>query len=193
MDDPTSALQPQPYPRGTRQLQDAALHGFQHPQAHNTHATLPSQLDPQLHDLDGGNAFPLHFDPRLNDAAQPQPLRSDDTFERAPQQPQYHGIRPKQPETPRPRSDDPGSRAGQFGILTPNNASIPGQSVAHDAVGRLQQENNALLQTPEQNSVKGEHFSNLKLIANPPDLERWRERLFNVDDTITLTEEEYVL
>ncbi|KAF2856185.1 hypothetical protein T440DRAFT_383910 [Plenodomus tracheiphilus IPT5] len=34
-------------------------------------------------------------------------------------------------------------------------------------------------------------FQGLKLIPNPPDLDSWRERLFNVDDMITLTEEEF--
>ncbi|KAF2255781.1 hypothetical protein BU26DRAFT_512739 [Trematosphaeria pertusa] len=34
-------------------------------------------------------------------------------------------------------------------------------------------------------------FEGLKLIPNPPDLEAWRERLFHVDDTITLTQEEF--
>jgi hypothetical protein len=34
-------------------------------------------------------------------------------------------------------------------------------------------------------------FQGLKLIPNPPDLEEWRERLFHVDDMITLTEEQY--
>ncbi|KAK2799617.1 hypothetical protein FQN51_006749 [Onygenales sp. PD_10] len=41
---------------------------------------------------------------------------------------------------------------------------------------------------------KGEttaHFGNMKLIPNPPDLEKWRERLFNVDDLIVLSEEEF--
>jgi glutathione S-transferase len=31
----------------------------------------------------------------------------------------------------------------------------------------------------------------LRLVANPPDLHVWREKLFHVDDTITLTEDEY--
>lgn len=33
-------------------------------------------------------------------------------------------------------------------------------------------------------------FHGLKLIANPPDLEEWREKLFHVDEMITLTEEQ---
>ncbi|KAL2215799.1 putative glutathione transferase [Thermoascus aurantiacus ATCC 26904] len=31
----------------------------------------------------------------------------------------------------------------------------------------------------------------MKLIPNPPDLQAWRERLFNVDETIVLTEEQF--
>lgn len=33
-------------------------------------------------------------------------------------------------------------------------------------------------------------FQGLKLIPNPPNLEEWRKRLFDVDEMITLTEEE---
>ena len=36
----------------------------------------------------------------------------------------------------------------------------------------------------------GGHFSNLKMIPDPPDLDAWRERLFNVSDVIELTEDE---
>jgi hypothetical protein len=35
-------------------------------------------------------------------------------------------------------------------------------------------------------------FEGLRLIPDPPDLDLWREKLFHVDDTITLTEDEYV-
>lgn len=36
------------------------------------------------------------------------------------------------------------------------------------------------------------HFQGLKMIAEPPDLDAWRQRLFDVDEAITLSEEEYV-
>jgi hypothetical protein len=35
-------------------------------------------------------------------------------------------------------------------------------------------------------------FEGLKLIPNPPNLDEWRNKLFHVDDTITLTEEQQV-
>ncbi|KAF2120454.1 hypothetical protein BDV96DRAFT_564867 [Lophiotrema nucula] len=34
-------------------------------------------------------------------------------------------------------------------------------------------------------------FEGLRLIPDPPDLEEWREKLFHVDDTITLTEDDF--
>jgi glutathione S-transferase len=39
-------------------------------------------------------------------------------------------------------------------------------------------------------SAHGTHFQGLKLIAEPPDLEAWRQKLFDVDETITLNEDE---
>lgn len=39
--------------------------------------------------------------------------------------------------------------------------------------------------------AKHGQFEGLRLIVNPPDLEEWRNKLFSVDDTITLTEDEY--
>lgn len=36
----------------------------------------------------------------------------------------------------------------------------------------------------------GEHFGGMKLVPEPLNLAQWRERLFNVDDTIVMTEEE---
>ena len=44
---------------------------------------------------------------------------------------------------------------------------------------------------PDGEATDG-HFRNLKMIPNPPNLEEWRNRLFDVDETIILTEDEYV-
>jgi hypothetical protein len=35
-------------------------------------------------------------------------------------------------------------------------------------------------------------FEGLRLIPNPPNLDEWRNKLFHVEDTITLTEEQQV-
>ena len=34
------------------------------------------------------------------------------------------------------------------------------------------------------------YFSNMKMIPDPPDLQKWREKLFHVEDTIVLSEEQ---
>ena len=36
----------------------------------------------------------------------------------------------------------------------------------------------------------GGHFGRMKAILNPPNLKEWREKLFNVNEVITLTEDE---
>lgn len=56
---------------------------------------------------------------------------------------------------------------------------------------QLQKDGN-FFSTAEATADKQEgYFSGMKLIPNPPDLQAWRERLFNVDEVITLTEEQY--
>ena len=39
--------------------------------------------------------------------------------------------------------------------------------------------------------LKDSHLGGLKIVPNPPDLDAWRGRLFNVDEPVTLTEEQY--
>lgn len=66
----------------------------------------------------------------------------------------------------------------------------------YDALHHLQQPLEGNSMVPPQNGngagPNSNHFGGLKLISEPPNLEAWREKLFNVDETITLTEEEYV-
>ncbi|CRG84822.1 Putative acetyltransferase C18B11,09c [Talaromyces islandicus] len=38
---------------------------------------------------------------------------------------------------------------------------------------------------------KDSHFGSMKIVPNPPDLDAWRDRLFNVDEPITLTEDQF--
>jgi glutathione S-transferase len=41
--------------------------------------------------------------------------------------------------------------------------------------------------------IRDSHIGKLKIVPNPPDLEIWRERLFHVDEPVTLTEDQYAL
>lgn len=56
---------------------------------------------------------------------------------------------------------------------------------------QTQQEQN--LQFAADNATRSENLQKgLKLVPNPPDLDLWREKLFQVDGTITLSEDQYV-
>ncbi|OKL60122.1 hypothetical protein UA08_04673 [Talaromyces atroroseus] len=39
--------------------------------------------------------------------------------------------------------------------------------------------------------IKDSHVMSMRIVPNPPDLDLWRERLFNVDEPIMLTEEQF--
>ncbi|KAF2639771.1 hypothetical protein P280DRAFT_499310 [Massarina eburnea CBS 473.64] len=47
------------------------------------------------------------------------------------------------------------------------------------------------VEEPTQAVSNHGQFEGLRLISSPPDLDMWREKLFHVDDTITLTEGEF--
>lgn len=59
---------------------------------------------------------------------------------------------------------------------------------------QLQQQNEPNFALTADMAIKqADHRRDLKLDPNPPDLDAWREKLFNVDEAITLSEEQYVI
>lgn len=89
------------------------------------------------------------------------------------------------------QSTSNGRASGSHTFAAPNDPLEP--------LSSLQQDKHTQNSTPHSNSNDSEainkpttsgHFGGMKLVPHPPDLQAWRERLFNVDDTITLTEEE---
>jgi glutathione S-transferase len=63
--------------------------------------------------------------------------------------------------------------------------------IQHSSIGRLQQEED-LFGSPDGGDQKSNGHLSTKIVVDPPDLADWRQRLFNVDEMITLSEEEYV-
>ncbi|RQM08322.1 hypothetical protein DH86_00003805, partial [Scytalidium sp. 3C] len=59
----------------------------------------------------------------------------------------------------------------------------------HNSINRLQQEDD-IFGTPEVDQKSNGHLPT-KIVIDPPNLAEWRQRLFNVDETITLTQEEF--
>lgn len=82
-----------------------------------------------------------------------------------------------------PHTPQQHGNTGQFGILTP-------RPIQHNSINRLQQEDD-IFGTPEVDQKSNGHLPT-KIVIDPPNLAEWRQRLFNVDETITLTQEEYV-
>ena len=193
MDEPSATIPSQPYPPPPRHLQ-SSFPGFHH---HN-HSSLASQLDPSLQNLDHDDAFSSHFAGQLDDTGNGQLLHSGNPFGQRNNQPNFQESNP-------PRFQEIRSNAGaipqqsskhayhgqpgQFGVLMPLSQPLLPQPNALDRV----QHEDSMVQMPESMSEKKEgHFSNMKSIPNPPDLEEWRKRLFHVNETITMTEDEYI-
>ncbi|KAI9722281.1 MAG: hypothetical protein M1812_001753 [Candelaria pacifica] len=79
----------------------------------------------------------------------------------------------------------------QFGILTPG-PPLPSQPpLRHDSIAHLQHERDFSTHEDQTDTHTAGHIENAKLVPNPPNLQEWRQKLFNVDKPITLTAEEY--
>jgi len=84
-----------------------------------------------------------------------------------------------------------------YGIATPQSSftgSVPSsepQLGLQTGSSSIHQLGNSRLVT--DSSFSSSNFEGLKLVSNPPDLQQWREKLFNVDELIVLTENEYVV
>lgn len=181
-----------------QQLHDGTLY---HAQSSQHHSTLVPQLDidptvdpfQQYHPQLGNHHHQLHH------------LQQRNAFEQLPP-PQLsrfhevrHDVRSQLPSTLQQNqqplqnneSNSAFTRGGQFGVLTPH-AQISTQNSNHQEVlGRLQNEVDPRLAPAQEGGTTDGHFSNLKMVPDPPNLEQWRKRLFDLDDTVTMTEDEY--
>ncbi|KAJ5286639.1 hypothetical protein N7478_002325 [Penicillium angulare] len=86
----------------------------------------------------------------------------------------------------------------QHAMALQNNGHIPPHP--HQGIMMLQSEqalqqgNYGALEPEEAEPTNfAGHLTGMRLVPNPPDLEFWRDRLFNVDDVITLTEEHSII
>lgn len=85
----------------------------------------------------------------------------------------------------------------QRAIALGNNAqatSNDGMSLLQSAGQTFQQPNyRGLAPDAEASTSFAGQLQGMKLDPDPPDLDYWRDRLFRVDETITLSEEQYVI
>ncbi len=73
---------------------------------------------------------------------------------------------------------------GQFGILAPTPVPLP----QHQPMTPMGQQTMSFGQGSPAVPTLGKLAG--KIVVDPPDLEAWREKLFNVDDLIVLTHEQ---
>lgn len=197
----------QQLPVGLDPLQQQQFQHFQHVQrtqqrqTSRTHAVPVSSIPPQYHDLQQ-RPDRLAFYPDLTPVT---PVGNGNAFSQTPistvptnfttqpalSQPHqviysnaYGGLQP-QPQTfpaPIPPTSAP--------VLAPTAAPVP------PPAPRQVKRRNVVQEAPSQPADDGtfstSNFEGLKLIPNPPNLKQWRQRLFDVDMLILLTEDEYV-
>ena len=188
-------------PSTTQPFAAAPRHGlnpFYNPQAQQNSATFASQLDPGLQELGAGDAFVQHFQTQLESSTHGQQLHAGDPYQGNPP-PRFQDVR-SNATLPRGGQNQVAKQVGQFGVLTPHTPApiAPGpqhEYLQHNIQGGVQQ-GAALPQAYSGNGPGGQnkkegHFPDMKVVLNPPNLEIWRDRLFHVDDTITLSEDEY--
>jgi glutathione S-transferase len=79
--------------------------------------------------------------------------------------------------------------ANRFNLIQAPSPHIPQRLPELELQAQFGQQTEEADDTPVTNHGQ---FEGLKLIPNPPHLDEWREKLFHVDETITLTEDQYV-
>jgi hypothetical protein len=78
---------------------------------------------------------------------------------------------------------------GSFGLVTPEQHQHQ-QQQHHQPQPQHAAVSFHVNQDDSPTKEIGGHFGGMKAVANPPDLKQWREKLFNVNEMITLTEDE---
>ncbi|KZZ94784.1 glutathione S-transferase domain-containing protein [Moelleriella libera RCEF 2490] len=90
----------------------------------------------------------------------------------------------------RPPLQPPQVDGGQFGILAPETLPLDAQQQQQPSQWNAPvARHGANADNPENITSAGKLPA--KLVVNPPDLEAWREKLFNVDGVMVLTDEQF--
>lgn len=124
--------------------------------------------------------------PGLDEAYRQSPNAS---FRRMPMQSHQHGVTQGAPASAQPAG------GGQFGILAPTtmpSGIVDGHLDGTRQVSFAMDGGNPDLQEGLHTGEKTQGKLPGKIVVDPPDLQTWREKLFNVDDMIVLTDEQYV-
>ncbi|KAH6719043.1 hypothetical protein DL95DRAFT_385490 [Leptodontidium sp. 2 PMI_412] len=158
-----------------RALQPQAAQAIQHGQPHLGHHTLASQAGLDL-DLNNSDAV-FHQELRLQDP-NGHGFQSSNPFEQ-----HGHGHGPMHVQNNGSPHTPQHNNGGQFGILAAG-------SIQHNSIARLQEDDN-IYGAPDGSDQKSNGHLSTKVVVDPPNLAEWRQKLFNVDEMITLSEDEF--
>lgn len=160
------------------------------PPPHPHHPLVAQDLDL---DLDAGD--PFHFDPPLDSSSNLHHLHGRGFYDPSLPPSACPPLQLDPPPIPsRHAPGNNGGGAGQFGMLTLHPQQPPDEIRGpRGGVGRLQNSFDPGTASGAHNEPSKGHFSNLKFIPNPPNLEVWRQRLFDLSRPVHMTEEECVL
>ncbi|KAI9890384.1 MAG: hypothetical protein M1814_004170 [Vezdaea aestivalis] len=183
--DGAQGAMPTQMPVDIRQLQPSALQSMHPP---HTHSALTSRLSSGLQTIDHNqHAFNQQMQADLQGAANRRLVSSqmNGFAHPAPDQPTAQPHTPHRPTQPN----------GQYGMLTPSPSLTLSTRYPQD-VGRVaqlhhEQSRSATADTRGKGDGPLGHFDGMKKIADPPNLDEWRQKLFDVTDTLTLTEDEF--
>lgn len=173
---------PLPHLYPPQQLSDGSIYHTQS-QAHAPNLVSQLDLDP---------ADPFQFNTHLDNPLGAQPslhaLQPRHGFDQRPL-PRFHEIQSL--VSSNAHDNDAYLRGAPYSVLSPLQ-QLSSQPQPHpETIVRPPNEIETRLAPVENAEGTDGHFSNLKMIPNPPELELWRNKLFGVDELITLTEDQY--
>ncbi|KAK2626150.1 hypothetical protein QTJ16_004412 [Diplocarpon rosae] len=145
-----------------------------HPHPHLGHNPLASQAGLDLESLHDSDTVFRHDLQQLQD-----PNGHGFPFDHNPGHRPMHVQNGGSPHAPQHNN------GGQFGLLT---TAGPMQ---HNSIASLQQDEETFGPAADGSDQKSNGHLSTKVVVDPPNLAEWRQKLFNVDEMITLSEDEF--
>ena len=155
-----------------------------YPQPPQHHSLVPEQID-----FDPSDPFPFHAP--LDGPSGLQQLHPRNFFDPSLSQPTFPPLPLHAPRIPQPPTHvNNGVGVGQFGVLTPHPQLPDHPHENPDDISHYQNSLDLRSAPNGNNEASKGRFGDLKLIPHPPNLDAWRQRLFDLTEPVTLTEDE---
>ncbi|KFZ01207.1 hypothetical protein V501_10139 [Pseudogymnoascus sp. VKM F-4519 (FW-2642)] len=166
----------QQIPSGYRNLQPQVSHGLQHGQPHMSHQSLGPQNGLDLSGLDDNDAVFQQDLQSLQSASHTQVFHSPNTFDGNHGHRHMHHQPSGSPHTPQQHQP-------HHPFLTPTH-------LQHNAIAKLQEDED-IFGSPGGSDQKSNGHLSTRVVADPPNIAEWRKKLFDVDEMITLSQDQF--